>query len=214
MGADRWCIARTSAAQTLRLAETLAAAGVVAWTPRRTVKRPAPGARRRYVTGQRRVMIEVTHPIMPGIVFVRGDFLDDLVAIAALTFGPHPAFSILQLGPRAAAVRDHQLQGLRSAEADADAAIAVEREAETREAARLERAERFRTERARLKALRRERKHLPPAMAVTVAHMPALEGLEGRIVSSDGTKAVVNFGGAVDWVIEAWRLMPVTAVAA
>lgn len=214
MGADRWCIARTSPAQTLRLAATLADAGVVAWTPRRTVKRAAPGARRRYVTGQRRIMIEVEQPILPGIVFVRGDFLDDLVAIAALTFGPHPAFTILQLGPRAAAVRDHQLQGLRVAQDDADQAIAAEREAETRAAARLERAERFRTERARLKALKRERKDLPPATLVTVAEMPALQGMEGAVVSSDGKSAIVNFGGAVNWHIEAWRLMPVAAMAA
>lgn len=214
MSADRWCIARTSSAQTLRLAATLADAGVVAWTPRRTVKRAAPGARRRYVTGQRRVLIEVTQPIIPGIVFVRGDFLDDLVAIAALTFGLYPAFTILQFGPRAATVRDRQLQGLRSAQDDADQAIAAEREAETRAAARLERAERFRTERARLKALKRERKDLPPATKVTVAEMPALDGMEGAVVSSDGKSAIVNFGGAVDWHIEAWRLMPVAAMAA
>jgi hypothetical protein len=100
------------------------------------------------------------------------------------------------------------------AQDDADQAIAAEREAETRAVARLERAERFRTERARLKALKRERKDLPPATLVTVAEMPALDGMEGAVVSSDGKSAIVNFGGAVNWHIEAWRLMPVAALAA
>ena len=213
MDSDRWCIARTSAGQTLRLAETLAAAGMTVWTPRRTVKRPAPGSRRRYVTGQRRIMVEATYPILPGFVFVRGDQLVDLVGIAALAFGPHPAFAILQLGPRAATVRDHQIKGLREAEAEAEAAIAAEREAETREEARRERAERFRTERARVKALRRVRKDLEPESEVSVAEMPALEGITGTIISSNGKSAFVNFGGAIRWHIEAWRLMPLSEAA-
>lgn len=208
----RWCILRTSAGQTLPLADSLARAGIAAWTPRQTIKRAAPTSRRAYIMGQRPAPNEVTVPILPGFVFAGQDDVDELLAIGnahRLGYGSaHPRFTMLQVGDRVPFVGDRHVAGLRQAEVEAAAAIAVVREAETREAARRARAERLGSERARQRALRRIRKDLAPATPVTIDQAPALVGKVGEVVSCDGTTAIVNFGGPFSWTIEAWRLLP------
>ncbi len=207
--AGDWCILTTSSGRTLPLARSLADAGFEVWTPARTVKRPAPGNRRRYVLGQRRIMVEVTLPILPGFVFARLSDLDDLYRASSLPYGPHPAFSIMSLAGRVPAVGDRQVAGLRGAEAEALASIVAEREAETRMEARRLRAEMLTTERARRKALRQERKDLVQGEQVTVEDVPMMAGMIGTVVRGRGTSAVIHFGGSLTMEVEAWRVHPV-----
>lgn len=208
-GMAKWCILQTSARRTLALNKSLREAGIDAWTPRRTIKRPAPGNARRYVAGQRRVMIEVDVPILAGFVFAPEDQLGEIVTVSRLPFGTHPSFSILQLGGHVSLVGAAQVDGLRAAEAEAAEAIAAEREAETREQERRLRAARLGSERARRKALRQERKQLSEGQRVTVDEMPALEGMVGKVIKGEGTSAVIDFGGMLTMTVEAWRVLPV-----
>lgn len=206
--AGDWCILRTSASKTLSLAASLNDAGLEAWTPARTVKRPAPGNRRRYVIGQRRVMVEVTLPILPGFVFARLDDLDDLYRASILPFGPHPGFTILSVAGRVPGIGEQQIKGLRSAEADAIAAISAERDAETRDEARRARVGMLTTERARRKALRKESKALASGEQVTVDD-PIVRGMVGTVVKGRGTSAKIHFGGLLTMDVEAWRVHPI-----
>jgi preprotein translocase subunit YajC len=207
---DSWCILRTSSGRTLRLAESLAADGIETWTPRRTIKRAAPGNRRRMVMGQRRVMIEVDLPIVPGFVFARADMLDDIIRASALPFGPHPSFSLLHIGERVPLVGEGQVAGLREAEREAYDAIMSEREAETREQERIDRALRLNTEAQQRKALRKETKNFAQGDAVTVDDMVALSGIVGTVVEGRGTSAVIHFGGSLTMEVEAWRVRTVS----
>ncbi len=206
----RWCMLQTTAAKTLPLMAALRGEGVDAWTPSRTVKRDAPGNRRRLHMGQRKVMIEATVPILPGWVFAREADLDDLWRLSDQREGPCPRFSVFTGARGAALVRDTAVTGLRQAEADALAAIEAERAAETRAAAHRARAERLGTERARRAALRRERKALVSGQEVVVDGMQALNGLVGKVVEGrgNGASAVIDFGGALKMTIEAWRVRP------
>jgi len=203
-----WCILRTSSVRTLKLAETLVDSGIDAWTPRRTVKRDAPGNRRRLAMGQRKVMVEVDMPIIPGFVFARAAMLDDIIRASALPFGPHPSFSLLQVGDRVPLVGERQIAGLRAAEELATIAITSEREAEGRDEARRARAVRLGSERARRKALRQEQKALAAGDQVTIDDMPALAGMIGTVIEGRGTSAVIHFGGALTMEVEAWRVHP------
>ncbi|WP_288935544.1 hypothetical protein [uncultured Sphingomonas sp.] len=204
----RWCILRTSAGRTLALTDDLVAAGIPAWTPRRVVKRPAPGNARRYVVGRRRVMVEVTVAILPGFVFANADHLNAIFALSALPPGSFPAFSILRLGERVPLVGSAQIKGLATAETDAAAEIAAVRDAESREQARRIRAEQLGTERAKRKALRREAKSFVTGTQVEVTDMPALAGMRCTILESNGTTAKVHVGGSLTIAIEAWRIVP------
>ncbi|MEH3121998.1 MAG: hypothetical protein PGN16_08470 [Sphingomonas phyllosphaerae] len=204
--AVRWCILQTTASKTLALAAALRGEGIAAWTPSRTVKRDAPGNRRRLALGQRKVMVEVTVPMLANWVFAPEDDLADLWRLSDQQQGPCPPFTVFSVAQRAALVRDAAVTGLREAEAEALAAITAEREAETRAAAHRARAERLGTLRARRAALRRETKALDGGQEVTVDGMPALEGLVGKVVEGKGTSAVIHFGGALTMTIEAWRL--------
>jgi hypothetical protein len=203
-----WCILRTSGPKTLPLARSLVAANIEAWTPTRTIKRPRPGQRRQLVLGLRREMVEVSVAILPSFVFVRARYLDDLFRIGALPLSPHPSFSIFHDRERVPVVTDASVSGLRDAESEAAAAIQEERDEETRKAARQERANRLGSERARLKALRSERKVLTPRTDVTVDDMPALAGIVGTIVEGHGTSAEIHFGGSLTMTVEAWRVRP------
>lgn len=202
----RWCILQTAAAKTLPLMAALRGEGVDAWTPSRTVKRDAPGNRRRLALGQRKVMVEVTVPMLACWVFAPEHDLADLWRLSDQQQGPCPPFTVFSVAQRAALVRDAAVTGLREAETEALAAITVEREAETRAAAHRARAERLGTLRARRAALRRETKALANGQEVTVDGMPALERLVGKVVEGKGTSAVIHFGGALTMTIEAWRL--------
>lgn len=207
--ATRWCILCTSASKTLALAASLAGARLEVWTPKRTVKREAPGNRRRLALGQRKVMIEVDAPIIPGFVFARAPQRGELLRISAMPFSPHPGFTVLQLGGRVPLVGDGQVEGLRAAEAEALAAIAAERDEDRRKAERRARAERLGTERAKRKALRQESKALARGEQVMVDDVPALAGMVGHILEGRGTSAVVHFGGSLTMTVEAWRVRPV-----
>lgn len=205
---NEWCILRVASARTLKLVETLTAAGINAWSPRRTIKREAPGNRRRVALKQPKVMMEIDLPIIPGFVFACADNLDDIIRAGAVVYGPHPAFSLLQVGDRVPVVGERQIAGLRDAEANAAAAIAGERDAEGREQERRARAVRLGTERARRKALRQEIRTLAAGEQVTVDDMPALAGIVGTVVKGWGTGALINFGGSLTMQVEAWRVRP------
>lgn len=205
----KWCVLRTPGSKTLSLAEALTGDGLEVWTPRRVIRRPAPGQRRRLVMGQRRRMIEVEVPILSGFVFVREGAEDDLARFALSPGNAHLPFRVMQRCGHAALVSEASVAGLRDAESDAAAETQAERDAETREEARRLRAERLSTERARLKALRRVRKSFATGDRVTVPDVPALAGLEGSITSSNGTTAAINFGGIYSLTVEAWRILPV-----
>ncbi|MDH4746861.1 hypothetical protein OMP43_22820 [Sphingomonas sp. CBMAI 2297] len=205
---DRWSILRTSAGRTIAVARSLTAAGFDVWTPIRTIKRPAPGQARRLVLGTRRVMIEVEVAILPGFVFARAPQIEDLARIAIDPASLHPAFSVFHHAGCVPEIKPAGLAGLRAAEAEAAAQAQAERDAETREAVRRERAEQLRTQSARMKALRRERKDFSPGDEVGVADMPALAGLPGIVEVSTGTAAVINFGGSLSMKVEAWRVFP------
>lgn len=207
-GGDGWCILCTSAGRTLPLVAALETAGIAAWSPRRTVKRPAPRMARRYVMGQRRPMIEVTLPILPGFVFARADQLSAIAAASLAPCGPLAGFSILQVGQRVPIVAERAIAGLRMAEAEAVAAIDAAREAESREVARRARAEMLSSERARRKALRQETKALARGDAVEVDDMPALAGMVGTVIEGRGTSARIHFGGFLTVTVEAWQVRP------
>lgn len=204
----RWCILWTPSAHTLRLMERLRADGIDSWTPIRTIKRDAPGKRRRIAMGQRRLMIEVSLPILPQFVFARAERMHDLFRLIDAAMPDYPFFRVFQAGGRIPLVGDRALDKLREAEAKALAEITAERDADTRAAARAQRAYRLGTERARLKALRQERKAMSVGEEVTVDQMPALAGMVGQVVQGRGTTAVIHFGGALTMTIEAWRVHP------
>jgi hypothetical protein len=213
----RWCILRTSGGRTLALADSLMAAGIEAWTPRRTLRREKPG-RCRLIDGSKPV-VEIEAPILPTIVFVPAGAMAALATIAADPASPHPPFSLFRHGDRYPLIGVAELRGLRQAEQEAADLIQAIRTAETRaEAERIriagirrqaerERAAR-RAARERLQALRGERRDFDAGLRVVVAEAPALAGKVGRIVEAMGRTALVSFGGAHAWTIEAWRLSP------
>lgn len=203
-----WCILQTAGGRTLPLARSLTAAGVEVWTPVRTIRRPAPGQRRRLVMGQRRKMIEVDVAILPGFVFARASALSDLVRISFDEGSRHPAFTVFQVAGRAPLVGDTSVAGLRAEEAAAAVAAQALRDADTRDEARRLRAERMRTERARRAALRRERRDFADGARVEVEEMPAMDGLVGKVIASTGTVVTIDFGGAFPMQVEAWRVIP------
>lgn len=202
-----WCILQTSGPKTLPLAKSLAAAGFGVWTPTRTIRRPAPGQRRALALGRKRKMVEVQVPILPGFVFAPADAVDDLARAAADTAEPHPRFALFTVSGDVRTVTECSIVGLREAEAAAEEAAQAERDAETREEAQRLRAERMRTERDRLKMLKRERKAFDLGQEVLVIDAPAFAGIVGKVVTSDGATATVDFGGTLTMKVEAWRVV-------
>lgn len=203
-----WIILRMAGPRTLAVAASLKQAGFEVWTPARTLRRPAPGQRRRLVLGLRRRMIEVEVPMLPGFAFARARHLQDIASLALDPASRHPIFSVFQVVDRAPLISDSGLAGLRDAEAREAAAAEAMRDAETREEAQRLRAEQMRTERARRKALRRQRKDFHVGECVAVLDMPALAGLVGEIVETAGTSATIDFGGTLTMKVEAWRVIP------
>jgi hypothetical protein len=205
-----WCILSTSGGRTLPLARSLAAAGIEVWTPKRTIRRPAPGQRRRLVMGQRRKMIEVDVAILPGFVFARAVHLDDIAGIVIDPASQHPAFTVFQIAGRVPLVTDASVSGLREEEARAEAFAQSLRDADSIAEARLARAEFMRTERARRAAMRRERRDFVEGQRVEVTDMPSMAGMVGVITRSNGTSAMIDFGGRFPMKVEAWRVIPYT----
>jgi len=213
----RWCILHTSGGRTLALADSLVAAGIDAWTPRKTFRREKPG-RCRLIDGSK-PLVEMAAPILPTIVFVPAGAMAALATIAVDPACPHPPFSLFRHGDRYPLIGAGELRGLRQAEAEAAELLEAVRTAETRaEAERIRiagirrQAERDRAvrrvARERLQALRGERRDFDAGLQVVVAEAPALAGKVGRIVEALGRTALVSFGGAYAWEIEAWRLSP------
>lgn len=208
-GGNRWIILQTSSGRTLPLCRSLTDAHIQAWSPRRTIWRPAQGQRRRTVLGLTRHMIEVDVPILPGFVFAREEHIDDLVRIALSPATIHPAFSVFQFAGRAPLIGDAAIAGLLHAEAEAMAAAQAKRDAISREEERRSRANQMRTERERRKALRSQRKDFALGERVGVIDMPAFSGIVGEVVKSAGTTATIDFGGLFGEVqVEAWRVIP------
>jgi len=214
--AGRWCILRTSGAQTLPLADYLVRVGIEAWTPRRTFRRVLQAGKK----GERK--IDVPAPILPTFVFARAAHLVALAKLAADSTFPHPAFSIFRHLDRHGQgrhplVADGSVQGLRDAEAAAADTLRLQLEADTHEAAEAIRRAALKTERERVKAarmdeaerrrvLRAERGDFAPGQQVTVDDVPAFTGVTGVVESTDGRTAVVAFGGGLTIKIEAWQL--------
>jgi hypothetical protein len=196
--AGRWCILRTSGPRTLALARSLREAGTAAWTPTGIARR----------IDRHRRTIEREYPIAPTFVFApAGDAV--LLAYAAVDpLSVHPSFSMFRHADRIPLIGEAEIDGLRLAEELAMAELAAARDAEDREARRIARAVRQRTDKARRKALRSVRRDLKPGTRVEVVDYPAMAGMQGEVVSSRGKEAVVTFGGSLVMTIEAWQLLP------
>ncbi len=108
-----WCILRTSAARTLKLARSLGDAGFDVWTPTET---------KTVRVGRHRERRERPAPIAPTFVFARADRLADLVRARSLPGSPHPAFSIFRHAGRVPLIADRDIAALHVAEDRAAAA--------------------------------------------------------------------------------------------
>lgn len=108
---DGWCILRTNGRRTLRLADSLNAAGIEAWTP--------------IVTHKRRLsrihmgVQQVDGPMLPSFVFARARHVQDLLRCLSMPTNPHPAFTIFLHGGRAPVIADREIDRLRRAEDEA-----------------------------------------------------------------------------------------------
>ena len=71
------------------------------------------------------------------------------------------------------------------------------------------RADRLKTEKARRKALRSERKDFAPGTRVAVEGVPSLAGMVGTISKGRGATASIDFGGRFPMQVEAWQVYPV-----
>ena len=103
-----WCVLRTSGRHTLRLAKSLADAGLEVWTPieEKTIRVPRMNVRR-----------PITLPIMPSYVFASAEHLVDLIQISdGMKPIGVPDFSLMRLGDNIPIIEDHLLNGLRTLE--------------------------------------------------------------------------------------------------
>ncbi|SEM54568.1 hypothetical protein SAMN05192583_0577 [Sphingomonas gellani] len=214
---NRWCILRTSGGRTLALADFLIAAGLEAWTPRKTFKRDKPG-RCRLIDG-RKPTVEIAAAILPTFVFARARHLPALADMLADPASLHPPFSIFRHAGRIPEVGSAEVQGLRNEEAAAAELLRQRRDAESRAEADAVRIAAIKSEEARRRAirqaeherrmaLRKEVRTLSAGDQVDVTQMPSLAGLVGTVVEGYGNCALVSFGGALAMKIEAWRLSP------
>jgi hypothetical protein len=106
--AKDWCILRTGPARTLKLAASLQAAGIDAWTPTGVVYR-------RVMRGKKGTTPHDA-PIAPGFVFVRAELLPAIFRVLANPLSPHPAFSLFRYLGSPGFVGDHELAFLRALE--------------------------------------------------------------------------------------------------
>jgi hypothetical protein len=103
-GVSRWCILRTNGRCTLKLASSLRAVGIAAWTPSRIVNQRVPRSR---ATKKR------TMPIMPTFVFADADHLDRL---RALEMQPSQRLAIFRHLGSVPLISDRALDALRATE--------------------------------------------------------------------------------------------------
>jgi hypothetical protein len=198
----RWCILTTSGGRTIPLAESLASAGFDVWTPTEVI-------RRKVRRGHSTVTVEKAAPIAPTLVFGKEEHLSDFARIVHQPFHRHPGFSIFQWCGKAPIIGDASLLGLRLREAEAQAAIEAVREGIARRERQMERASQMRTEQQRRKALRSERREFEKGARVVVPSEASMTGLTGTVIESNGTSALVAFGGSLVMTIEAWQILPI-----
>jgi hypothetical protein len=190
-----WCILRTSGPRTLTLADSLTAAGLEAWTPRKTTRRRLPRSR---------VHREIVAPILATFVFARAAHRDELRGIIARRIqhhaDQHPQFSIFEHAGRIPLIADAQVAGLRAEEDRATAAykIVTDREAASAE---------HNARRQRVAELRASSPTYEIGARVTVPQV-AFAGMTGVVEQGRGKKPAVNFGGGIVIEIEAWLLEP------
>lgn len=104
VGANSWCVLRTSGPATLRLASSLQSAGVMAWAPTEHIRRRVPRSK------------EVEYRIVsaaPTYVFARAADLDVLRQIERADITPHPRFSIFRHAGAPVFIRHRELHALR-----------------------------------------------------------------------------------------------------
>lgn len=199
---SRWCVLRTAGPKTVRLAQSLQAAGFAAWTPTGKVRYPA-------LKTRPAVIRDVA--IMPTFVFAQERHVVELLHLADRRAEErHPlTFSLLRVANRVPLIRERDIQALRAEEEQAIAAHTAALDAEARAKQRKERAEAMRTQAARRKALRSQPLSLGVGSWIEVDGMPALAGLTGQIVKAKNNAAMICFGGSLVMEIDAWRLLPI-----
>lgn len=104
VGADSWCVLRTSGPATLRLAASLQAAGIAAWAPTEHIRRRVPRSK------------EVEHRIVsaaPTYVFAEASALHALRQIERADITPHPRFSIFRHAGKPVFIKHRELHALR-----------------------------------------------------------------------------------------------------
>jgi hypothetical protein len=162
-----WCILRTSGADTLRLADRLNAAGILAWTPTQWSVARTPGIRSRY---------DKPAPIMPGYAFAQVERIDELLSLSRRSVRRGlPRFHLFSMGtahgPSVPLIADSELNALRAEEA------------------RLRRI----FDRSKLRGAKPPK--LDPGTPVRMP-VGAWEGLSGIVESQSGGMAVVNIPGS------------------
>lgn len=113
-----WCILRTAARTTLRLASELRSDGFDAWTPVAVIRKRLP---------RRKDRVDANVPIAPSFVFARSDRLYDLFNLSRRPVKDCPEFSLFRHGGRIPLVSDRALEGLRSEEDRLDKVRIAER---------------------------------------------------------------------------------------
>lgn len=104
-----WCILRMASADTLRVANSLAAAGFDVWTPIEQRVARMPRTRARY---------DKAYPIMPSYAFARVEHLTELLRVAMVPGRRHPSFTVFHYRGGVPVVAESQLAPLRELERD------------------------------------------------------------------------------------------------
>lgn len=102
-----WVVLRCSNAHTLKLADSLNASGIKAWSPVETIKRRVPRK-----TGHHSVAL----PLLPSFVFADADHTGRLLALSNSWDCPHPGFWVYRGFGEIPTIRDRELDALRVAE--------------------------------------------------------------------------------------------------
>lgn len=102
-----WCILRMASADTLRVAKSLAAAGLQVWTP---VERRSGRSR------HDRSRFDKETALMPSYVFGRVEHLTEMLRLAMLPQRNHPKFSVFRYQGGIPLIADEQLDALRAEE--------------------------------------------------------------------------------------------------
>lgn len=163
-GEQMWCILRTSARSTLRLAEAIRKEGIEAWTPSEVSKPRIP---------KRRARITLQEPILPRFVFADASRLADVLA---LSHRPFSGFTVMKLGAGHAVARESSLKWLREEEAERERKRLIAIDKEKRE------------------ARRKSGSPLDIGSLVEMPKGGSWEGLSGVVERSDNRRTVIDLG--------------------